>query len=51
MLDIRKREEAEGETRMIGSGRRPGLGFRGRAVVRAAVLEEEGAPGLRPMKD
>lgn len=50
MFDIRSSEEAEGETRMIGSGRRPGLGFRGSAVVRAE--RASGAlPGLRPMKD
>lgn len=49
MLDMRRSEEAEGETRMIGSGRRPGLGLRGSAVVRA--VRDSGAPGLRPMKD
>jgi hypothetical protein len=50
MFDIRSSEEADGETRMIGSGRRAGLGLCGSAVVVRALRASAGAPGLRPMK-
>ena len=40
-LDMRRREDAEGERRIMGSGRRPGLPDLGRAT-----RVEEGAFGL-----
>lgn len=44
MLDMRKREEAEGESKMIGSGRR--MGFFGRLTIDewAKGMVVEGAP-------
>ena len=44
MLLMRRREEAEGESRMMGSGRRPC--FLASRVARLAVLPEEGIPEM-----
>lgn len=41
MLDIRRREEAEGESRIIGSGRREG--FLGRETREVGFDDDDGA--------
>ena len=40
MLDMRRREEAEGESRIMGSGRREGF-FGWEAMLEDGLLEEE----------
>jgi len=48
MFDMRRSDEADGETRMMGSGRRAGFWLIGSAALRVPVFES-GAAGFRPM--
>ena len=49
-LDMRSSAEAEGESRIMGSGRRAGFWLSARAALAVRAAACGGAPGLRVMK-